>query len=69
VLAWVKITPTTNANCWKKCSGKDDVKADKKKLIPFSKQDKKTVCDEFTTNLQADNLATWLEVDEKTPVM
>jgi hypothetical protein len=42
-LAWGKIMPTTIANCWKKCIGKDDVTVDETKLIPFSKQEVKAV--------------------------
>jgi hypothetical protein len=67
-LAWEKIMPTTMANCWKKCTGKDDTTVDKTKLIPFSKQDMKAVCDTLGINLQADDLASCIEVDEETPV-
>jgi hypothetical protein len=57
--AWGKITPTTIANCWEKCIGKDDVMVDETKLIPFSKQGMKSLCDAFGTNLQADDLVSW----------
>jgi hypothetical protein len=67
-LAWGKIIPTTiAANCWKKCIGNDDIMVDEMKLIPFSKQDVKAVFDALSTNLQAGDLASWIEVDE-TPV-
>jgi hypothetical protein len=59
-LAWGKITPTTIANCWEKFIGKDDVTVDETKLIPFSKQDAKAACDALGTNLQADDLASWI---------
>jgi hypothetical protein len=42
---------------------------DEIKLIQFSKQDMKAACDSFTTNLQADNLASWIEVGEETLMM
>jgi hypothetical protein len=63
-----KSTPTTIANCCKKCIGKDDVTVDETKLIPFSKYDMKAACDALGINLQADDLASWIEVDEETPV-
>jgi hypothetical protein len=62
-------TPTTIANCCKKCIGKDDITVDEMKLIPFSKQDVKAACDALGTNLQADDLASWIEVDEETLVV
>jgi hypothetical protein len=67
-LAWGKIVLTTIANCWKKCIGMDDATTDETKLIPFSKQDLKAACDAFGANLQADDLASWIEVDEGTAV-
>jgi hypothetical protein len=65
--AWGKITPTTIANCWKKFIGNHDVTVDETKLIPFLKQVVKAACDALGTNLQADDLASWSEVDEETP--
>jgi hypothetical protein len=41
---------------------------DETKLIPFSKQDVKAAYDALCTNLQADDLESWIEVDEETPV-
>jgi hypothetical protein len=49
-----------------KSVGKDDVKVDETKLIPFSKQDMKAACDALGTNLQADDLVSWIKVDEET---
>jgi hypothetical protein len=49
-----------------KCTGKEDNKINNTKLIPFSKQDVKVTFDTPGTNLQADNLASWTEADEKT---
>jgi hypothetical protein len=68
-LAWGKITPTNIANCSKKCVGKHDVTIDEMKCIPFSKQDMKAACDALGSNLQADDLASWIAVDEETLVM
>jgi hypothetical protein len=51
------------------CIGKDDVTVDETKSIPFSKQYVKAACDALGTNLQADDLASWIEVDEETPVV
>jgi hypothetical protein len=67
-LAWGKITPTTITNCWKKCIGKDYVAVDETKLIPFLTRDMKAACDALGTNLQADDLASWIEADDETPV-
>jgi hypothetical protein len=39
---------------------------DETKLIPISKQDMKAACDALGTNLQADDLASWIEIDEET---
>jgi hypothetical protein len=38
---------------------------DETKLIPFSKQDLKAACDALSTDLQVDNVASWIEA---TPV-
>jgi hypothetical protein len=65
---WGKIMPTTIANCWKKCIGKDDGTVDETKLIPFSKQDVEAACDALGITLQADDLASWIDVDEETPI-
>jgi hypothetical protein len=53
-LAWTKVVPTTIANLWEKCVGKDDVIKDEVKLIPFPKQDMKAACDAFGSNWEAD---------------
>jgi hypothetical protein len=65
-LAWRKITLTTTANCWKKCTRKDYVIADETQLIPFSKQNMKAACNVLSPNLKADDLVSWIPVDEET---
>jgi hypothetical protein len=37
-------------------------------LIPSRKQDLKAACDALSTNLQAGDIVSWIEVDEKTSV-
>jgi hypothetical protein len=64
-----KITLITTANCRKKCTAVDEITVDKIKLIPFSKQDVKAAHDALSTNLQADDLASWIKADGETLII
>jgi hypothetical protein len=53
-LAWGKVTPTTIANCQKKCIGKV---VTEDKLIQFPNHDMKAAYSTLSSNLVADYLA------------
>lgn len=67
-LACQKVRTSTIANCWKKCVGKDDIIEDQTKLCPFPKE-MKAMCDALISNLEADDVMAWIEVDMETPVV
>jgi hypothetical protein len=55
-LTWRKVTPTTSANCQKKCVGKV-ITENKMKLIQFPNLYMKAACSTLSSNLVSDDLA------------
>jgi hypothetical protein len=49
-------------------AGEDDIMEDKAKLCAFPKE-MEAMCDALISNLEADDLAAWIEVDIETPVV
>lgn len=53
----------------RKSNGKDNITEVRMKLIPFQKQDERTVCDTLNSNLEAYYLVVWTEVGLESLVM